>query len=284
MEPKKFAVLQLTGCSGCEVSFLNSETWVDTCKLVYMPLVISAEDMEDVDLLLVTGGVHTDEDMYNLRQATRKAKQIAAVGTCAISGGVINLGQRDGVRELFIHQKERRHVLEIMPKCKPVDEVAEVDLYLPGCPPTPNLFLALLDLTPDFKAAKSVCSECGKKKRKDMRPSGFFGLQKGAVIPDICLINQGYLCIGSSTRGGCQAPCTHAGYPCVGCRGPSDSFIDKKSGDWMVSIKQIFTSLTEVPPEEVDRALFSPCMSLFLFQFFDHAEKGDFERKKEKFI
>ena len=46
-------------------------------------------------------------------------------------------------------------------------------------------------------------------------------------MPEICLINQGYLCVGSSTRGGCRALCTRPGHPCVGCRGPSDVFIEK---------------------------------------------------------
>jgi hypothetical protein len=38
---KQFAVLQLSGCSGCEVSLLNADEWLDKYKLVYMPLVTS---------------------------------------------------------------------------------------------------------------------------------------------------------------------------------------------------------------------------------------------------
>ena len=41
---KKFAVLQLSGCAGCEVALLNAEAWVAQYKLVYMPLVVSAEE------------------------------------------------------------------------------------------------------------------------------------------------------------------------------------------------------------------------------------------------
>ena len=72
----------------------------------------------------------------------------------------------------------------------------------------------------DLHIAKTVCQECGRKKHKKMRPHHLSGLLRGAVRPDICLINQGYLCVGISTRGGCHAPCTRAGQPCVGCRGP----------------------------------------------------------------
>src|SRR5512143_1856654 len=82
---KKFAVLQLTGCSGCEVSLLNAEEWLDQYKLVYMPLVISAYDVPEVDVLLVSGSLRNDENLYNLRRAARQASRVVALGTCAIS-------------------------------------------------------------------------------------------------------------------------------------------------------------------------------------------------------
>ena len=118
---KQFAVLQLSGCAGCEVSLLNAEHGWSQSELVYMPLVISAYDMPDVDILLVSGGVRTDEDLYNLRRAVRHAGQVVAVGTCAISGGVANLGDRDDVRERFLAEEERQHLPRLLPKCHPVE-------------------------------------------------------------------------------------------------------------------------------------------------------------------
>ncbi len=278
---KKFAVLQLSGCAGCEVSLLNAEAWVKDYQLAYMPLVVSAYNVPEVDTLLVSGGVRSGEDLYNLRQAVKRAKRVVAVGTCAISGGVANLGDRDEVRELFLAEAERRHLPRLLPRSHPIDAVVEVDLYLPGCPPTPELFMAALQDPSDFKAgsrpaSRIVCQECGRKKLKDMRPEHLVGFQQGSVaaevLPDICLINQGYLCIGSSTRGGCRAPCTRAGHPCVGCRGPSDVLIEKESEAWFKSIKRVFAAMTDIPEEEVDKALRSPQLALFLFQFFDYTE------------
>src|SRR5512136_542172 len=105
----RFAVLQLSGCAGCEVSLLNAGVWVEQYKLVYMPLVISTYDVPEVDILLVSGGVRTDEDLHNLRRAVRRAGQVIAVGTCAISGGVASLGDREDVRQVFLAQSERMH-------------------------------------------------------------------------------------------------------------------------------------------------------------------------------
>jgi F420-non-reducing hydrogenase small subunit len=279
----KFAVLQLSGCAGCEVSLLNADAWVDRYKLVYMPLVVSAYDVPQVDVLLVSGGVRNDEDLYNLRRAVRRAGQVVAVGTCAISGGVASLGDRDAVRKLFLAEEERRHVPRLLPRSHAVDAFVKVDRYLPGCPPTSELFMAVLLDATDFQASRIVCQECGRKKLKDMHPTHLLGFQQGEVLPDVCLINQGYLCIGSSTRGGCRAPCPRAGHPCVGCRGPSDALIEKDSAAWLESIGRVFAALTDVPAQEVETGLRSPQLALFLFQFSDYAE-GDRPRSKEKVL
>jgi F420-non-reducing hydrogenase small subunit len=281
---KRFAVLQLSGCAGCEVSLINADAWVDQFKLVYMPLVISAYDVPDVDILLISGGVRTDEDLYKLRRAVKSAQQVVAVGTCAISGGVANLGDRDEVREIFLAQAQRHHVPRLLPKCHPVDTYVDIDLYLPGCPPTSELFMAVLEDDPDFKASKIVCQECGRTKVRDMRPDRLLGFQQGKVLPDICLINQGYLCVGSSTRGGCRAPCPRAGHPCVGCRGPSDVFIEQESSVWFRSIKRVFSAMTAIPEEEIDEALRSPQLALFLFQFSDYSGGDRLVRPKEKVL
>ena len=75
---KQFAVLQLSGCAGCEVSLLNADAWLDQYRLVYMPLVVSAYDVPAVDILLVSGSIHSNEDLYNLRQAVSRAGQVVA--------------------------------------------------------------------------------------------------------------------------------------------------------------------------------------------------------------
>lgn len=281
---KKFAVLQLSGCSGCEIALLNAEEWIDQYDLAYMNLVMSSHEVPEVEVLLVTGGVRTEEDLYRLRRAVRKADEVIAVGTCAISGGVANLGNRSAVREEFFAHEERLHLPDLLPMCRPIDMEVKVDRYLPGCPPTPELFMAVLRKSPDMEIASSVCQECGLKKDRDMLPEHLSGFRQGEVLSNICLINQGFLCIGASTRGGCRALCTRAGYPCVGCRGPSDAFIEKGSEKWLNAIRRIFSRMTEIPEEEIEAALRSPQLSLFLFQFADYAGAGQAPRHKEQVV
>ena len=59
-----------------------------------------------------------------------------------------------------------------------------------------------------FKFCYRVCQECGLKKDRDMLPEHLLGFQQGEVRENICLINQGFMCVGTSTRGGCQARTT----------------------------------------------------------------------------
>jgi F420-non-reducing hydrogenase small subunit len=248
------------------MALLDAEEWIGEFDLGYMTLVMSAYHVPEVEVLLVTGGVRTDEDLYKLRRAVRRAEEVVAVGTCAISGGIANLGNRHEVREVFLAHENRIHLPHLLPKSHPIDTLVEVDRYLPGCPPTPELYMAVLRKESDFKAATSVCQECGRKKPKEMRPTHLLGFQQGEVMPDVCLVNQGYMCIGTSTRGGCRALCTIPGYPCVGCRGPSNAFIEKESEVWFAAIHRVFTHMTDIPEDEVEAALRSPQLSLFLFQ------------------
>ena len=207
-----------------------------------------------------------------------------AVGTCAISGGIASLGDREEVRELFLAEDVRRQVPRLLPKCHPIDTVVPVDLYLPGCPPTPELFMAALLDPSALKTNKIVCVECRRKKDKKIRPTRLAGFQEGAELGNTCLINHGYLCIGSSTRNGCGAPCPKAGFPCVGCRGPSNKLIEEESSAWFQSIEKVFSVLTDIPQEEVSARLRSPALALFLFQFSDYAGTGHAPRPREKVL
>jgi len=106
---KSFAVLQLSGCAGCEVSLLNASDWIDKVKLSYMPLVITTHTMPDVDVLLISGSVQSNEDLYNLRKSVRKARRLSQ-WVFAPSPRTGPFGRPDDIRSLFLTQHERRHV------------------------------------------------------------------------------------------------------------------------------------------------------------------------------
>lgn len=280
----KFAVLQLTGCAGCEVSLFNAGDQLDFGALSYMPLLVSVDEIPEVDLLLVTGGIRNDEDLFKLRRAAARVNKIVAVGTCAISGGITGLGDRAEVRNLFFAKAHRSTVPPLLPECRPIDREVDVALYLPGCPPVPELYVGLLRDDVTLNTGSIVCRECGRKKPKDIRPKKLESMVRPGIDPDICLVKQGLLCVGSSTRNGCGALCPKAGFPCVGCRGPSNNLIEQDADAWFAAIRHVFARMTDIPAQEVDQALKSPHFSLFLFQFSDYSADANTVRPRDKVI
>ncbi len=49
-----------------------------------------------------------------------------------------------------------------------------------------------------------------------------------------------------------------AGNPCVGLSSPSDGFISRSSEEWLAAMQRVFARMTDIPAEEIDRALRSP--------------------------
>jgi F420-non-reducing hydrogenase small subunit len=109
-----------------------------------------------------------------------------------------------------------------------LDQVVEVDYYLPGCPPTPKRIAAAVEaiakgaLPPKGSVLgpeKSVCDECPRKK-EEKKISRIYRVFEIVPQPEKCLLEQGIICLGPATRGGCEAQCISANMPCTGCGGP----------------------------------------------------------------
>jgi hypothetical protein len=102
-----------------------------------------------------------------------------------------------------------------------------------------------------YRASKTVCGECGRKKVREMRPKHLLGFQQGRVLPDICLINQGYLC--SALRRGAAAarPARGRAFPCVGCRWAVGRLHREGVGGVVCQHQKVFAAMTDIPPDEV---------------------------------
>ncbi|MHA1712960.1 MAG: hypothetical protein ACTSW4_02795 [Candidatus Ranarchaeia archaeon] len=292
-----YALLQLTGCSGCEVSLLNADEWIEKNTLEqfqYMPFVIASHHMPKVDLLFVTGAIRTEDDRRRLIVASRRAKKVVAVGTCAVTGGVTHLSDQAKVKNLLrkkgltmlepsekkdtLVTRRRTHVdlsYEVLSEVSrpsiisdqaPIDTVIDVSVYLPGCPPTPNLFVSLLESPPDKlpRFRGNVCSQCRRRTDRSLRPNKIRSPELGGILTDICLRSQGFLCLGPVTHSGCGALCVNTGNPCVGCRGPIGRLIEDTSGEWIELMAKIFSRESDITRDMILREVAQLPYALFL--------------------
>jgi F420-non-reducing hydrogenase small subunit len=144
-------------------------------------------------------------------------------------------------------------------------QVVEVDYIIPGCPPQPDQIKTVVDAVIDIlKNGKPLppkgtvlganpqacCEECPRK-REVKKIKHFVRPHEIVADPEICLLEQGIICLGPATRGGCGAKCVKAGMPCRGCYGLPQGVRDQ--GAKMVSaLAGVIDSTDE---EEIDRIL-----------------------------
>ncbi len=54
---KRFAVLQLTGCSGCEIALLNADEWIEEFDLGTLESIVYGIASKELKMIEVLGGV-----------------------------------------------------------------------------------------------------------------------------------------------------------------------------------------------------------------------------------
>ena len=150
MNKPRLATVWLDGCSGCHMSFLDmDERLIELAALVdlvYSPLVDTKEFPEDVDVVLVEGAVSTEDDLEKIRKVRQRSKVLVSLGDCAVTANVPSMRNRFPVAAVEhrayienaqLNQQLPREVIpQLLPKSRPVHEFVQVDVFVPGCPPS----------------------------------------------------------------------------------------------------------------------------------------------------
>ena len=269
MKPK-VAFYWCASCGGCEEAVIDLGedilTVADAVDIVFWPVALDFK-REDLDALadgelaaaFINGAIRTSEQEEMAELLRRKAAAVVAFGSCACQGGIpglANLYSREEILERVYHEApslangegtmpspetdiDEGHLSlpEFFGDVRTLGQVIEVDYFLPGCAPPPNLIraavMALLEgtlprkgsvLAPDL----ALCSECTHVAGKPQAPQirAFKRPHEIVPDPDVCLLAQGLICLGPATRAGCGAACIRANMPCTGCMGPTSRVID----------------------------------------------------------
>ncbi len=264
--PVRVAAEWLGSCSGCEISILNLGEallhLLPQLDFVHIPVLMDHKyygqtgqgDIHELDIPeavvgIVSGHIRNQEHLEVALKMRERCQVIIALGTCATHGGIPALINQFSDADLFERYYRGSETTDpaadpddpvlprMLERAFALDEKIKVDLTLPGCPPHPDqiaeALTALLEGRAPDLPGKSVCDTCptrreGKGAVKQVRRF----LQNAQYDPAKplgemrCLLEQGLLCLGPVTRGGCagsagQAPrCLEARVPCRGCYGP----------------------------------------------------------------
>lgn len=159
MSRPTLATVWLDGCSGCHMSFLDlDERLVDLlgrADLVFSPLVDRKEYPEHVDICLVEGAVSSEDDLARIQLVRERTATVVSLGDCAVTTNVPGMRNPIGVEPLLqrayldnvtLHAGVPADVVpRLLPVARPVHDVVHVDVFLPGCPPSPDAIWHLLD-------------------------------------------------------------------------------------------------------------------------------------------
>ena len=108
---------------------------------------------------------------------------------------------------------------------------------------------------------QTVCATCPRNKENKSLKGLKRDYEGGVKDQEICFLEQGYLCMGIVTKGGCGALCIKANTPCLGCYGPSPNLIDA-GGKYATSIASMTTAIG-VP--ELENKILDPAGQFYRF-------------------
>ncbi|MGC9328923.1 MAG: oxidoreductase [Candidatus Hinthialibacter sp.] len=295
MSKPKIGFNWLASCGGCEEAVVDLDEAildvVEAVDIVFWPCAMDfkKDDVRkmadgEMDVCFVNGAIRTSEEEEMSHLLRKKSKILIAFGSCSHMGGIPGLGNfyssESILRNSFLESPSTENPEGVLPQtktqkpeglltlpafqetAKTLDQVVEVDYYIPGCPPPvkllKNAVQAVLEnkLPPKGTVLAPDVAQCTDCPRQDTKPERLeikefkrpFEIE---IDPEKCLLAQGLMCLGPVTRSGCDSACMKANMPCTGCLGPTS-----RVRDFGAKALAGFASIIDSTDEkEIDRLL-----------------------------
>jgi F420-non-reducing hydrogenase small subunit len=304
----KVAIYWLTSCGGCDETIVDLNEVLlqvaDAVEIVLWPIAmdfkyadIKAMQDDEITLSIIHGSVRNSEQEEMAKLLRRKSQIVLAFGACACFGGTPGLANFKSKQEIMdwvykdaptvvnpegtMPMTETRingHTLtlpELYEEVFPLNKIIDVDYYLPGCPPPPNLVANAVFSVVDGKLPprgatlaphKALCDTCDRNKSKPykMEIKEVKRIHLHEADPDTCFLAQGYICLGAVTRSGCGETCIRINMPCRGCFGPVDGVEDVGS-KYISALASLLTAESEEDVETQLESIVDPAGYFYRF-------------------
>ncbi len=164
MAKPKIATDWICGCAGCHMSLLDIDerllTVLELADLRSSPITdLKQPDESGVDVGILEGGINNSSNEEVAHRMRSRCKTLVALGDCAVFGGVPAMRNfftlQEALRRAYVETEstdEEGRIpddpeLAVPSPTRAVNEVVPVDVYIPGCPPDPDvIFYALAEL------------------------------------------------------------------------------------------------------------------------------------------
>jgi NAD-reducing hydrogenase small subunit len=153
----------LTGCAGCHMSLLDIDerllALLEVASLTATPITdLKHPPACGVDVGILEGAVNNTATEEVARRMRARCKVLVALGDCAVFGGVPAMrncvGRQEALRRAYVETEStvdgkvpEDPELAKMQSTRALNQVVDVDVYVPGCPPSADaIFHALSEL------------------------------------------------------------------------------------------------------------------------------------------
>ncbi len=304
----KVAFYWCASCGGCEETVVDLAEdilkVVDAVDIALWPVAldIKLKDVAawapgDVAVAFINGAVRLSEQAEWVKLLREKCALVVAFGSCAHLGGIPGLANATTRETILSNKYLRTPTLDnpqgVMPQeeaqvngynltlphfwkdVKTLDQVIEVDYYLPGCPPPCDMVAGAINAILENKLPpkgsvlapeKALCETCPRNDSKpdDLTITEFKRLALSTPDQDLCFLADGFFCMGPATRGGCGERCINGNMPCRGCFGPTPDVRD--AGLKMLSaVASRGTADTEAAAQTLADSFVDPLGTLYRF-------------------
>lgn len=259
----------LCDCGGCHVAIVDLHEkilqFLESVQIQKCPVLTDEKLYPEAEIGILTGSIRTEHDRHAALEMRKKCKTIIAFGTCAVYGGLHGAGLAHSKEEIIDHvyKKCPTTKTDTVPATAvdgleqvviPIDEVIDVDLYMPGCPPHAHfIFEALTAIVEGREPSvrqESICGACNRVMKKTEVAELKSSVDE-VMDEELCFLSQGHICLGSVTLDRCLAPCPNHGIMCTGCAGPTMQILTEPNRDLRTEVSQRMSQLTSIPAEAI---------------------------------